>query len=114
MKVARLMVSITVSAAALSKSYLNLQMGRMNLGKLFRLFLLPLLVHFVYAQQPTTSLLPCDARLKHPTYQIGRKAGHGNGRVWEGWKAMKPAFHPSHTLWKSLRDYHIPMASTTG
>jgi hypothetical protein len=46
------MLSITVSAAALSKSYLNLQMGRMNLGKLFRLFLLPLLVHFVYAQQP--------------------------------------------------------------
>jgi hypothetical protein len=27
---------------------------------------------------------------------------------------MKPAFHPSHTLWKSLRDSHIPTASTTG
>jgi hypothetical protein len=23
------------------------------------------------------------------------------------------AFHPSNTLWKSLRDYHIPAASTT-
>jgi hypothetical protein len=23
-------------------------------------------------------------------------------------------FHPSHTLWKSLRDYHIPTASTVG
>jgi len=39
------------------------------------------------------------------------KAGHGNDRVW---KAKKPAFHPSHTLWKSLRDYHIPTASTAG
>ena len=25
-----------------------------------------------------------------------------------------PASHPSHTLWKSLRDYHIPTASTAG
>jgi hypothetical protein len=33
------------------------------------------------------------------------KAGHGNDRVWEGWKAMRPASHPSHALWKSLRDY---------
>jgi hypothetical protein len=52
MKVARLMLSMTVSAAALSKSCFNLQMVRMNLRKLFRLFLLPLPVHFVYAQQP--------------------------------------------------------------
>jgi hypothetical protein len=52
MKVARLMLSITVSVAALSKSCFNLQMVRMNLRKLFRLFLLALLVHFVYAQQP--------------------------------------------------------------
>ena len=28
--------------------------------------------------------------------------------VWKAWKAMKPAFHPSHTPWKSLRDSHIP------
>jgi hypothetical protein len=27
---------------------------------------------------------------------------------------MKPASHPSHTLWKSLRDSHIPTASATG
>ena len=27
---------------------------------------------------------------------------------------MKPASHPYHTLWKSLRDSHIPTASTTG
>jgi hypothetical protein len=27
---------------------------------------------------------------------------------------MKPASHPFHTFWKSLRDSHIPMASTTG
>src|ERR1700722_17863370 len=39
------------------------------------------------------------------------KAGHGNDKAW---KAKKPAFHPSHTLWKSLRDYHIPTASTAG
>src|SRR5277367_5899295 len=44
----------------------------------------------------------------------GRKADHGNDRVWKAWKAMKPASHPSHTLWKSLRDSHIPTASTTG
>jgi hypothetical protein len=42
------------------------------------------------------------------------KAGHGNDRVWKGWKAKKPAFHPSHTPWKSLRDYHIPTSSTAG
>jgi hypothetical protein len=42
------------------------------------------------------------------------KAGHGNDRVWKAWKAKKPAFHPSHTLWKSLRDCHIPTASTAG
>src|ERR1700733_1496960 len=42
-----------------------------------------------------------------------RKAGHGNDRVWEAWKAMKPASHPSHSPWKSLRDSHIPTASTT-
>jgi hypothetical protein len=35
-----------------------------------------------------------------------RKAGHGNDRVWKAWKAMKPASHPSHTPWKSLRDSH--------
>jgi hypothetical protein len=27
---------------------------------------------------------------------------------------MMPAFHPSHTLWKSLWDSHISTASTTG
>jgi hypothetical protein len=42
------------------------------------------------------------------------KAGHGNDRVWKAWKAKKPAFHFSRTPWKSLRDYHIPMASTAG
>jgi hypothetical protein len=42
------------------------------------------------------------------------KAGHGNERVWKAWKAKKPAFHPSHTPWKSLRDYHIPTAPTAG
>jgi len=39
--------------------------------------------------------------------------GRGNERVWKAWKAIKPASHPSHTLWKSLRDYHIPTVSTT-
>jgi hypothetical protein len=43
-----------------------------------------------------------------------RNAGHGNDRVWKAWNAMKPASHPSHTLWKSLRDFYIPTASTTG
>ena len=42
----------------------------------------------------------------------GRKAGHGNDRVWKAWKAMKPASHPSHTLWKSLRDSHIAAEQT--
>jgi hypothetical protein len=27
---------------------------------------------------------------------------------------MKPVFHPSHSSWKSLRDSHIPNASTAG
>jgi hypothetical protein len=42
------------------------------------------------------------------------KAGHGNDRVWKAWKAKKPAFHPSHTPWKSLQDYHISTALTAG
>jgi hypothetical protein len=29
-------------------------------------------------------------------------------------KPIKPAFHASHTLWKSLQDSHITTASTTG
>src|SRR5271163_65158 len=54
--------------------------------------------------------------LKFPIHTAfaARKAGHGNDRAWKAWKAMKPASHPSHTLWKSLRDSHIPTASTTG
>ena len=46
-----------------------------------------------------------------------RKTSHGNAGVWKAWKAKKPAFHPSHTPWKSLRgfphshgyydDYHV-------
>jgi hypothetical protein len=40
-------------------------------------------------------------------------AGHGNDREWKAWKAMKPAFHPYHSPWKSLWDSHIPTASTT-
>src|SRR5258708_11662277 len=45
------------------------------------------------------------------------EASHGNAGVWKAWKAKKPAFHPSHTPWKSLRgfphyhgygdDYHV-------
>jgi hypothetical protein len=45
------------------------------------------------------------------------KTSHGNDGVWKAWKAMMPAFHPSHTPWKSLRgfphyhgygdDYHV-------
>ena len=38
------------------------------------------------------------------------KAGRENDRAWKAWKAKKPAFHPSHTPWKSLRDSHIPTA----
>ena len=33
------------------------------------------------------------------------KTSHGNGGVWKAWKAMKPAFHPSHTSWKCLRGF---------
>ena len=28
-----------------------------------------------------------------------------NDGVWKAWKAKKPAFHPSHTPWKSLRGF---------
>lgn len=38
----------------------------------------------------------------------------GNVEEWKAWKAIKPASHPSHSPWKSLRDSHIPNASTTG
>jgi hypothetical protein len=48
---------------------------------------------------------------------IWPKTSHGNDGVWKAWKAIKPAFHPSHTPWKSLRgfphyhgydgDYHV-------
>src|SRR6202042_235560 len=53
----------------------------------------------------------CSCKIEH---RPGEEAGHGNDRVWKAWKAMKPASHPSRTLWKSLRDSHIPTASTTG
>ena len=57
----------------------------------------------------------CTGRRHIGLFSIAaRKAGHGNDRVWKAWKAMKPASHPSHTLWKSLQDSHIPTASTTG
>jgi hypothetical protein len=45
------------------------------------------------------------------------RTSHGNAGVWNAWKAIKPAFHPSHTPWKSLKrfphyhgygdDYHV-------
>ena len=38
----------------------------------------------------------------------------GNDEAWKAWKAIEPASHPFHSSWKSLRDYHIPTASTTG
>jgi hypothetical protein len=34
-------------------------------------------------------------------------------RGWKEWKAKEPAFHPSHSSSKSLRDSHIPTASAT-
>jgi hypothetical protein len=33
------------------------------------------------------------------------KQARGNAGVWKAWKAKKPAFHPSHTPWKSLQDF---------
>ena len=44
----------------------------------------------------------------------GRRQPPLFGRVWKGWKDMQPASYPAHTLWKSLRDSHIPTASATG
>ena len=60
----------------------------------------------------TFNVMPSTAS-RHSGYPAldALKTGHGNDRVW---KAMKPAFHPSHTLWKSLWDSHIPTATTTG
>jgi hypothetical protein len=43
-----------------------------------------------------------------------RKASLGNAEEWKAWKAKVPAFHPSHSSWKSLRDSHITNASTGG
>jgi hypothetical protein len=33
------------------------------------------------------------------------QTSHGNAGVWKEWKAKKPAFHSSHTPWKSLRGF---------
>ncbi len=34
---------------------------------------------------------------------------HGSSeKVWKAWKAMMPASHPSHTLWKSVRGSTFP------
>ena len=69
---------------------------------------------------PPTVPPRCRSSLKTPAISAtshsdpAPKAGHGNDRVWKGWKAIKPAFHPSHTLWKSLQDSHITTASTAG
>jgi hypothetical protein len=38
----------------------------------------------------------------------------GNDEEWKAWKAQMPAFHPSHSSWKSLRDSHIPNAPAAG
>src|ERR1700677_1167142 len=38
----------------------------------------------------------------------------GNDEEWKAWKTIKPVFHPFHSSWKSLRDSHIPNASTAG
>ncbi len=36
---------------------------------------------------------------------------HGSSeKVWKAWKAMMPASHPSHTLWKSVRGSTFPRA----
>src|SRR5271169_4009331 len=85
----------------------------------------PSLLHWTSAKSPMHSSttdhdehswrvrrnMPFDVALNPAS--PGRTAGHGNDRVWKAWKPMKPASHPSHTLWKSLRDSHIPTASTT-
>jgi hypothetical protein len=55
----------------------------------------------------------CEASGPFHCASTPREAGHGND-VWRAWKAIRPASHPSHTLWKSLWDSHIPTASTTG
>jgi hypothetical protein len=53
---------------------------------------------------PVTYLIPSNILMT--------KASHGNDGVWKAWKAQKPAFHPSHTPWKSLWDSHITTATT--
>src|SRR5260370_40737394 len=67
-----------------------------------------------HSDQSVSSASGCKTGISatsHP--DTAPKAGHGNDRVWKAWKAIKPAFHPSHTLWKYLQDSHITTASTT-
>src|SRR5882724_4224470 len=39
---------------------------------------------------------------------IGMEACGG----WKAWKAIEPVSHPSHSLGKSLRDYHVTSTAT--
>jgi hypothetical protein len=64
-----------------------------------------------FSRQPIPDTYPIPSNI------LMTKASHGNDGVWKAWKAIKPAFHPSHTPWKSLRgfphyhgydgDYHV-------
>jgi hypothetical protein len=56
-----------------------------------------------------TGMLPGSSKAKT---DFAQKTSHGNAGVWKAWKAKKPAFYPSHTPWKSLRDSHITTATT--
>jgi hypothetical protein len=64
-----------------------------------------------FSRQPIPDTYPIPSNI------LMTKASHGNDGVWKAWKAKKPAFHSSHTPWKSLRgfphyhgfgdDYHV-------
>jgi hypothetical protein len=59
--------------------------------------------HWVCA--PCNCARLCELSRKETETQKWLKASHGNAGVWKAWKAIKPAFHPSHTPWKSLRGF---------
>jgi hypothetical protein len=47
----------------------------------------------------------CHKQARESSKTIWPKTSHGNAGVWKACTTKKPAFHPSHTPWKSLRGF---------
>ena len=67
-------------------------------------------LHRKEASPRTLTAMVAEQKLNRRNWTI---TCHGNDGMWKAWKAKKPAFHPSQTPWKSLRDSHIATATAT-